>query len=65
MIANRNTDEEGIIVPPDSFSKGFAEIGTTDKAMITLYEIRLMNMSDSNESAGEGGEDENEEMEAE
>ena len=65
MVANKG-EEDMEPVTPDSFQHDFASNGVFDKATVTLYEISKIpqQVEDSDyDEGGEGGEDENEEME--
>lgn len=67
MVSNKGQDEIEAIAP-ENFTSNIQQNGIYDKSNVTMYEISKIptNVDDDeefDEEGGEGGEDENEEME--
>ena len=60
MITNKHDDND-IPIPPEKYNSTFETLGIYDKAVVVLYDLRAMDLSQDSEE----GEAENEEMEAE
>ena len=61
MVQYKGKDDD-IYIAPNCFEKSFEELGIMSNAQITLVELRNYKSDDENSDAGEGGEEENEEM---
>lgn len=64
MVSNKGSDDMDAVAP-ENFQQDFVTNNIFDKANITLHEISKIpqNVEDSDyDEGGEGGEDENEEM---